>query len=390
MISFDDTEVAFSDKTNAELNRGYLLFKLVGNPLLVSLGKVGLQMALALRLPINQIVRKTVFAHFCGGESIAQCETTIDNLHKAGVYSLLDYSSEGKESMQELDVSAREIIAANTTGTRDIRIPFSVFKPTAIFPNKLLAKKNAGREFNEDELRAWKLSKQRMALICLSAKENNVPILIDAEETWFQSAIDQLVEEQMELHNKKKAIVFNTVQLYRKDRLDFLKKSHEKANQKGYLLGIKLVRGAYMEKERERAQKQGYPSPIHTCKADTDTDYDLALQFCVKNHSSIHFIAGTHNEKSSLYLTELMKTNGITTSDPKIFFSQLYGMSDNISFNLAANSYNVVKYVPYGPIIEVLPYLIRRAEENTSLAGQTSRELSLIIKERARRRSVHA
>lgn len=381
MVSFDNTEIAFSHKTKAELNRGYLLFKLVGSSTLVSMGKLGLRIALWLHLPINKIVRKTVFAHFCGGENIPECESTIASLHKANVFSLLDYSAEGKNTMQELDGSTKEIIAANSTGARDLRIPFSVFKPTAIFPDKLLAKKNVGGEFNKAEQRDWEQSKERMARICSTAKKNNVPILVDAEETWFQNAIDELVEEQMELHNKEKVIVFNTIQLYRKDRLAFLKTSLEKAKQNGYRLGVKLVRGAYMEKERERAEKQGYPSPIHENKAATDADYDLALQFCIDNYPTIQFVAGTHNEKSSFYLTELMHTKGIVANDENIFFSQLYGMSDNISFNLAANGYNVVKYVPYGPILEVLPYLIRRAEENTSISGQASRELSLIIKE---------
>lgn len=386
MVSFDNTEIAFSDKTDAELNRGHRLFKMVGNSTLVSIGKTCLNIALTLRLPITPIVKKTVFNHFCGGESIAECESTIERLHRAGIYSLLDYSSEGKESEKELNASATEIIAANTTGTRDTRVPFSVFKPTAIFPNRLLSKKNAGGVFSLNEKAEWIKSQERMAHICSAARKNNVPILIDAEETWFQDAIDEMVEEQMELHNQETTIVYNTIQLYRKDRLAYLKASYEKAQSKGYRLGVKLVRGAYMEKERERAKEEGYPSPIHDTKAQTDTDYDLALKFCIENYPNIQFIAGTHNEASSRYLTNLIESHMLDSNDKNIFFSQLYGMSDNISFNLAANGYNVVKYVPYGPIIEVLPYLIRRAEENTSIAGQTGRELSLIIKEKARRR----
>jgi len=388
MVSFDDTETAFSDKTDAELNRAHLLFKMVGSPTLVSIGKMCLNFALTLRLPINTIVRKTVFNHFCGGESIAECESTIERLHKAGVFSLLDYSSEGKETAKELDQSTLEILAANETGTKDVRIPFSVFKPTAIFPNRLLSKKNVNGKFSEKEELEWNASKERMARICSTARKNNVPLLIDAEETWFQEAIDELVEEQMELHNREKTIVYNTIQLYRKDRLAYLKSSYAKAQQKGYRFGIKLVRGAYMEKERERAKSQGYPSPIHETKTQTDRDYDLALKFCIDNRPSIQLIAGTHNEQSSKYLTELLHNHQIKPGDKNVFFSQLYGMSDNISFNLAAHGYNVVKYVPYGPVLEVLPYLIRRAEENTSIAGQTSRELSLIIKEKARRQAL--
>ena len=316
------------------------------------------------------------------------CEPTIARLHKSGVFSLLDYSSEGKETTDELNKSAAEIIAANSTGTGDKRVPFSVFKPTAIFPNKLLAKKNAKARFNAKEQALWEDAKTRMSTICAAAKRNDVPILVDAEESWFQDAIDGLVEEQMLRHNKEKVIVYNTIQLYRKDRLEFLKKSFALSQKNNYKLGVKLVRGAYMEKERERAKDQGYPSPIHETKSDTDRDYDLALQFCIENFPNIQLVAGTHNEASSKRLVELMVENDISPNSPAIYFSQLYGMSDNISFNLAAAKFNVVKYVPYGPILEVMPYLIRRAEENTSVAGQTGRELSLIMKEKARRRGL--
>lgn len=388
MVSFDNTEIAFSNKTDAELNRGYLLFKLVGNTTLVRIGKICLRVAIFLRLPIHTIVRKTVFNHFCGGETIAACNPTIEQLYKAGIYSLLDYSSEGKDTAAELDHSAAEIIAANTVGCTDVRIPFSVFKPTGILPYKLLAKKNARGKLSPTEEMEWAAATARMALICATAKKNNVPIMIDAEETWFQDVIDALVEEQMELHNKENTIVYTTIQLYRKDRLAYLEKSYEKAQHKGYHLGVKLVRGAYLEKERERAQQQGYPSPIHETKEDTDKDYDLALKFCIHHYPNIQLIAGTHNEESAQYLTELISTNNLKIDDKNVFFSQLYGMSDNISFNLAAEGYNVVKYVPYGPVLEVMPYLIRRAEENTSISGQTGRELSLIIKEKKRRRAL--
>ena len=387
MVSFDNTEIAFSDKTDGELNRAQFLFKVVGNPTLVKLGQIALKVGLFLHLPIKGLVRSTVFNHFCGGETIEKCESTIARLYAANVYSLLDYSAEGKESASELEQSAREILAANRVGNEDVRVPFSVFKPTAIFPNRLLAKKNANAEFSGQETVDWAASKHRMNLICETAEKNNVPVLIDAEETWFQDAIDELVEEQMALRNGHKVIVYTTLQLYRKDRLEFLNTSLKKAKEKGYRLGVKLVRGAYMEKERLKASEQGYPSPIQETKADTDRDYDLALKFCVDNYPDIHLIAGTHNESSSKYLAELIEQRQIEPNDKHIFFSQLYGMSDNISFNLAATGYNVVKYVPYGPILEVMPYLIRRAEENTSVAGQTGRELSLIIKEKARRRA---
>lgn len=388
MVSFENTEIAFADKSDNELDRAQMLFKLVGSPTLVILGKRALNLGLALKLPIKGLIRKTVFDHFCGGETIEQCNGTIERLYQSNVYSLLDYSSEGKESNKELEYSKEEIIAANNYGKGDKRVPFSVFKPTAIFPNRLLAKKNAGGSFSDQEQADWNAGKARMALICQTAAKNDVPIFIDAEETWFQDAIDELVEEQMKLHNHEKAIVYNTIQLYRKDRLEFLKSSFAKAQKEGYKLGVKLVRGAYMEKERDRATQQGYPSPINETKADTDRDYNAALQFCIENHPNIALVAGTHNEESSRHLVELMHQKGLKNDDRYVVFSQLYGMSDNISFNLAASGYNVVKYVPYGPIVDVMPYLIRRAEENTSVAGQTGRELSLILKEKARRKAL--
>ena len=385
MVSFDNTEIAFRDRTDMELSRAHLLFNLVGNPTMVKAGKAILNLALAIKLPMRGIIRATVFNHFCGGEHITDCESTIERLHASGIYTLLDYSAEGKETTADFEYAATETIATIRMAHQDSRVPFSVFKPTGIIPFWLLAKKNASQAFSEDEQLEWNLAMERVKLICEAGKENNVPIFIDAEETWFQDAIDELAEGLMKTYNRKRAMIFNTVQLYRKDRIQFLKECFQKAKKNDYKLGVKLVRGAYMEKERDRAKEQGYPSPIHETKADTDNDYDLALRFCIENHPNIEVLCGTHNEKSSKLLTELMDENGIEVNDRNIFFSQLYGMSDNISFNLAAKRYNVVKYVPYGPVLEVMPYLIRRAEENTSIAGQTGRELSLIIKEKARR-----
>lgn len=387
MISFDNTEIAFKDRTDRELNRAHMLFKLVGSPTMVKIGKTAMNLALALKLPIRGIIRATVFNHFCGGEHITDCESTIERLHGSGVFTLLDYSAEGKETTADFEYAATETIATIRMAHQDFRVPFSVFKPTGIIPYRLLAKKNARFEFNQEEALEWKLAMERVRLICEAGKENNVPIFVDAEETWFQDAIDEMVEGLMKTYNRERAMIFNTVQLYRKDRLNYLKVSAAQAQKEGFKLGVKLVRGAYMEKERERANEQGYPSPIHSSKAETDRDYDLALEFCIENRENIEILCGTHNEKSSSLLTELMAKNGVEHNDKNVFFSQLYGMSDNISFNLAANQYNVVKYVPYGPIEGVMPYLIRRAEENTSIAGQTGRELSLIVKEKDRRRA---
>jgi proline dehydrogenase len=388
MPSFENTEIAFSNMSDHELNRAHWLFRMVGKPSVVMLGKIGLNIALSLHLPIKGIIRSTVFAHFCGGETIGKCESTIARLYKQGVSTLLDYSVEGKETESDFDNSAKEVLKTVKLAARDQRIPFCVFKPTALIRLGLLAKLNSNGSLNEVETEEWVRAKNRVKSICQAGFDKNVGIFIDAEETWIQDTIDALAEEMMAEFNQGKVVIFNTIQLYRKDRLEFLKLSLLNAEKGNYKLGLKLVRGAYMEKERERAEEQGYPSPIHDTKDDTDKDYDLALKFCIDNYPKIQIIAGTHNEKSSQYLAELMASKSLEVNDPNIYFSQLYGMSDNIGFNLSAKSYNVIKYVPYGPILEVMPYLIRRAEENTSIAGQTGRELSLILKEKTRRRAL--
>ena len=265
-------------------------------------------------------------------------------------------------------------------------IPFSVFKPTGICRFALLEKKSAST-LNDAEQAEWARVEARMLRLCQAAYDAGEPILVDAEESWIQPAIDALVERMMERFNRERAIVYNTVQLYRHDRLAYLKAAHERAVKGGYFIGMKLVRGAYMEKERARAAEQGYPDPIQPDKAASDRDYDAALRFCVEHIDRISVVAGTHNERSSLLLARLMQERGLAHNDPRIHFSQLLGMSDNISYNLAAAGYNVAKYVPYGPVREVLPYLIRRAQENTSARGQTGRELGLILTEQKRRRS---
>ncbi|MGB0916458.1 MAG: proline dehydrogenase family protein [Flavobacteriales bacterium] len=387
MISFENTEIAFSDRSDKELNRSYWLFRMVGNPTLVKLGKMGLSIGLSLRLPIKGIIRATVFEHFCGGESIGKCEETIERLHQKGISTLLDYSAEGKESEVDFDKSCKEVLKTVKLAGRDDRIPFCVFKPSALIRSGLLAKLNSNGKLNQTETEEWERGKARVRSICQAGFDKKIGVFIDAEESWIQTTIDGLAAEMMSEFNRDGVIVYNTIQLYRKDRLAFLKSSFAQAQKDGYKLGLKLVRGAYMEKERERAEDQGYPSPIHDTKTATDKDYDLALEFCVKNNKGIQIIAGTHNEKSSKLLALLMTNKGLSNNDSNIYFSQLYGMSDNIGFNLASAGYNVVKYVPYGPILEVMPYLIRRAEENTSIAGQTGRELSLIMQEKARRAS---
>ncbi len=375
---FNNTEQAFRHLSDAELRKALLLFRTVGSPTLVRLGKVLMNVALALRIPVGWAIRPTVYAHFCGGETIAESEGTVAQLARGRVHTILDYSAEGKESEKELDATRDEVLAAIDAAQGDERHAFSVFKVSGVAPTPVL------RDPGSDPA-AWERVKARVAALCGRAAETGGRIFIDAEETWFQGAIDALAEEQMSRLNRERAVVFNTVQLYRHDRLAYLKALTERAQREGWHLGVKLVRGAYMEKEREKAAEAGKPSPIQPDKAASDRDYDAALAWCIDHGVSV--CSGSHNVASNALLCELMERAGLEPGDDRVWFAQLLGMSDPISFNLAASGYNVAKYVPYGPIREAIPYLIRRAEENTSVAGQTSRELSLLRAEVQRRKA---
>jgi len=387
MLSFDNTEVSFSGKSDSDLNWSYRLFKIIGNPTIVKIGNALTKFALAIRFPIKGMIKATIFKQFVGGENIEECKKTIEALGKYNVGTILDYSVEGKENETDFDACAKETIATIDRAKNENHIPFSVFKITGLARFAILEKVSAKQKLSAEEEKEFANVRERVNKICKHAHDCNVSIFIDAEESWIQLAMDNLANEMMRVYNKKKAIVYNTFQLYRKDRLSYLQESFLMAEEANYFLGAKLVRGAYMEKERKRAKEMNYPSPIQNTKEDCDTDYDRALEFCVNNIERIALCAGTHNEKSSLHLVELMKQKGVAASDKRIYFSQLLGMSDHISFNLAKAGYSVAKYVPYGPVKEVLPYLIRRAQENTSVKGQTGRELSLIIKEKKRRKA---
>ena len=385
MISFENTEIAFQGKSKRDLNRAYWLFKLVSNNTLVKVGPALLNIALFLRFPILGLIKTTIFKHFCGGESIIDSQKTIEELSHYQIGTILDYSVEGQESEANFDVVMEETIATIERAAGDNKIPFSVFKITGVGRFALLEKVNAKQTLSENEKKEYERVKNRINTICKKAHSLSVPIFIDAEESWIQDTIDDIAIAMMHQYNKERAIVYNTLQMYRWDRLAYLKQCYADAENHKYFLGLKLVRGAYMEKERARAEKLGYASPIQKNKASTDKDYDIAIFFCVENIDRIAFCAGTHNEDSSAKLTKLLVDKGIDKNDNRVYFSQLLGMSDHISYNLAFAKYNVAKYVPYGPVKEVMPYLIRRAEENTSISGQTSRELALIMKEKARR-----
>ena len=385
MLSFNNTEIAFSGKTNKDLNRSYWLFKMVSNSTFVNIGKSLTTFAINTHLPIRGIIKATIFKQFCGGEDIQECSKTVQELGRFNIGTILDYSVEGKETENDFDACAQETIATIHKAKNDKNIPFCVFKVTGMARFAILEKVTAKQVLTTEEQAEFERIQNRVNTVCKTAHDAGMPIFIDAEETWIQQAIDDLANQMMAMYNKQKPIVYNTFQLYRKDRLAYLKESFTMAQNGNYHLGAKLVRGAYMEKERERAAELGYPSPIQDTKENTDKDYDLAVQFCVENINKIALCAGTHNEKSSMDLAMLMQHKNISLNNSNIYFSQLLGMSDHISYNLANAGYNVAKYVPYGPVREVLPYLIRRAQENTSVKGQTGRELSLIIKEKKRR-----
>jgi proline dehydrogenase len=384
-VSFENTEIAFSGKTDRDLKKAYYLFKLIGNPSLVKVGDFLTNTALKLHIPIGWAIKSNIFKQFCGGEDIQECERATKILDQGRIGTILDYSVEGKDSEKDFDATAEETLRTIRTANNNTHIPFSVFKVTGIARFELLEKVNAKDILTEAEIAEWQRVHGRVDMICNLAYETGTPIFIDAEDSWIQDAIDGLVNEMMEKYNKKDFIVYNTIQLYRHDRLQFLKDSHAHAKQHGYKLGFKLVRGAYMEKERARAIEKGYRDPIQPNKEACDKDFDAAVEYCVENINDIAICCGSHNETSSEKLALLLDKKDIARNDKRVFFAQLYGMSDHISFNLAHANYNVAKYVPYGPIKEVIPYLIRRAKENTSVKGQTGRELALIMKELRRR-----
>ncbi|WP_019669612.1 proline dehydrogenase family protein [Eudoraea adriatica] len=383
---FEDTATAFSLKSDSELERAYFLFKMIANEPLVKIGTAMTNFALKARLPVDGLIRATVFDHFCGGVSEEDCMNVVEKMWNKGVSSVLDYSVEGKDTEDPLDDALQKTLKILDFVKELDAIPFAVFKPSGYGRVALFQKVSDGKPLTKKEKQEWDRVEKRFETTCKKAYDLDVSLLIDAEESWMQDAADALVEQMMVKYNKEKAVVFNTLQLYRWDRLDYLKKLHSKALAEGFKIGIKTVRGAYMEKENERALEYNYPTPICGSKSESDSNYDKTVAYIVEHLDLISLFSGTHNELSSYKLIELMEQNGISHDDNRIWFGQLYGMSDHISYNLANKGYNVAKYLPFGPVRDVMPYLIRRAEENTSVAGQTNRELELIKKERNRRK----
>ncbi|TDG36545.1 proline dehydrogenase [Pedobacter changchengzhani] len=384
--NFDNTEIAFKQKSNGELKKAFWLFKIISSNFLTKVGPAITNFFLNIGLPVQGAIKATIFQQFCGGETIGECDKAITQLANGGVGTILDYSVEGEDEEKVFDETCQEIIRTILRADGDKNIPITVFKITGIARFALLEKIDAKQELSIEEQAEFSKVHFRCELICRNAYEKQVPIMIDAEETWIQATIDELAFEMMRKFNRESIIVYNTYQMYRHDKFADMKADHLIAKADGYILGVKIVRGAYMEKERKRAEEKGYPSPIQPDKEATDRDYDESLRYCVDHIEEIAVVAGTHNEDSSRLLTYLLEEKKVRHNHPHVYFAQLLGMSDNLSFNLADSQYNVAKYVPYGPIKAVMPYLFRRAQENTSVAGQTGRELALIERELNRRR----
>ena len=385
-IDFKNTKIAFISKSNLDLKKSKLLYKVMGNQGIIKIFKLLTNFAMSIHFPINWAVKPTIYSLFVGGETIAECDPAVKTLSEHNVGAILDYSVEGKESLEDINIALKETVAAIKNAGKNANIPFAVFKPTAFTSSHILTKASAGGVMTEEEQKETQDFKDRVHILCKTAYEVDTPILVDAEDSWYQNLIDETVEEMMRKFNKEKAIVYNTWAMYRHDRLAYLDSTYKKAIEGNYFVGAKFVRGAYMEKERERAAEMGYESPICKDKETTDKNYNDALRYSFDHRDRISIFNGTHNEDSSLLLVELMEKGGIDKNDSRFWFSQLYGMSDNISFNMAKAGYNVAKYLPYGPVKHVLPYLFRRATENTSVEGQTSRELAQINTEIRRRR----
>ena len=384
----DNTKNGFSLKSNFELKKAYFLFKIISNKSLTNIGKKALELSLKLRLPILFLVKGTVFEQFCSGESLDESFKTVERLYDKNVKSYLHYSVEGLENEESYDTSLNEVIDSIEFVAKKNILDFTVFKPTAIASSKILQKVSENKSLDNNEQGLYNKILSRFDTICNFAHKKGVKILIDAEESWIQDSIDEIVLRMMIKYNKQESIVFNTSQMYRHDRLDYLKRLKDIAEKERFFVGIKLVRGAYIEKENKRAIKNNYRSPICDSKKLTDLNFNEGASFILSNLNIFSLFSGTHNEESIYNIIDLMKSNKVNNSNQKVWFGQLYGMSDNISFNLANEGFNAIKYLPFGPIKEVIPYLIRRADENTSVKGQTSRELELIKSELKRRKTI--
>jgi len=387
MSIFNNTQIAFADKSDSQLKKAFWMFKLIEQPILTKIGTGILNFTVHHDFPFaGNIVKATLFEQFCGGETREESLKVVNQMFKRGVGTIFDYSIEGKEEEATFDAVCTEIKEIIKFSVGNPAIPFIVFKPTAFGRIGIYEEIGKGVELTSSQKSEWERVVKRYDEVCKMCFDHDKKVMIDAEETWMQDAADHLVEEMMEKYNQEKPIVWNTLQMYRTGRLEYMQENLERAKEKGYFIGYKIVRGAYMEKERERAAEMNYPDPIQPTKDASDQNYNSGIDFVLAHLEKVSGFFGTHNEKSTELVMDKMKAKGISQDDDRIYFGQLYGMSDNITYYLAEKHYNVAKYLPYGPVKDVVPYLTRRAQENTSVAGQTGRELGLIQKELDRRK----
>jgi proline dehydrogenase len=386
VVDFSNTEIAFAHKSDKELKRTSWLFQMMSKPWLVRAGEsVGLWLNSSHIHIFNPLIRATIFKQFCGGISLEDSKDAIDHLRQQGTMTVLDYGAEGKAKEDDFDQALQENLRAIKFAAGYPGVPVVSSKVTALASNGVLERVQTGKPLSREDQEAFERIKGRLDTLCHAAWSNGVAVFIDAEETWMQDTIDRLVKMMMERYNKERVVVYHTYQMYRMDKLKSLKADHQEAQQKGYLLGAKMVRGAYMEKERARASDQGYPSPIHETIEATHRDFNAAIAYCVHHYEQIASCNASHNLESNLLQAEMIVARGLPKGHAHLNFCQLMGMSDYITFNLARAGFNVAKYVPYGPVKEVVPYLIRRARENTAVTGEMSRELHLITAEMKRR-----
>lgn len=389
-LNFNEPGIAFSDKSNKELTRTLLLFRLMKEKRMVTAGNKIISFTIKIGIPVSWALEPTIYKQFAGGKTMNDCLLIVHKLQNYNIKSVLDYSVENRSSLEGMDHSLEETLRTIVNASENPNIPFAVFKPSAFASSLLFDHAISGQPLDAKMQKLYSDFYTRVDILCNRAYEMNVPIMVDAEESWYQHLVDEIIEEMMEKYNKKKAIVFSTLQMYRHDRIQFFKEQIEKARVKNYFLGVKLVRGAYMEKERNRALQKGYPSPICKTKQETDATFHQALVIALDHIDRVEIFCGSHNEQSVLFLAQEMTKRDIKPDDKRIWFSQLYGMSDHITFNLAHQGFNVCKYIPYGPVKSVIPYLFRRAEENSSITGQTTRELNLLKQERLRRKATQS
>jgi proline dehydrogenase len=402
-ISFENTECAFAAKSSQDLKKANFLYNVMGNPWVVNAALKITPLFIKWKIPFtNFLIRKTIFQQFVGGETLTETKSVVDKLAKYNVQVILDYGVEGKDGEENFENAREEFIKVIDYASTQANIPFMSVKVTGFARFALLEKLDtamhaepgtlmkrylyAVETLTDSEKEEWHKVRLRTQQVCEAGDKKNVGVLIDAEDTWIQGPVDALTILMMDIFNKEKAVIYNTIQLYRHDRLQFLKDSYTASVERNFIFGIKLVRGAYMEKERNRALEMNYASPIHADKEACDNDFNASVEFCIDHLDKISVIVASHNEYSNFFTTQLLDQKGLQHDHPHVHLSQLYGMSDNITFNLAKSGFSVSKYLPFGPIKDVIPYLMRRAQENSSVSGQTNRELVLIKKELQRRK----